>query len=656
MIIRDLALIVGFLLLVPALTRIKWLNVKEPYKNVLAVLFCMLGLYFAMTFIAFFAESTRDYAFTGHSVKDLVLLTLASFGCTGFIILIMHKLQALIYIKRKRTTERNFRFLIVVMLIEVLYAEFRFLLSGKDANAVTTLMSEAGVGQAILALFVLFIVINSFRNSWISYLTKSQKIKSLFLSILFAISPLLFHKQFSPTAIRYSLAMDTLLSQLAVLLSVYWFTAATVILFHLPTAGIVDRKMQEIRSFRDLSRALSSEFDFKKLIDKISGLSIEITGANATYLQIYNTSTDRLHLVSYRNLLAPEIRELQEDPQTSVGYAVLQDRKPIWINNISKDNQLQYLRKWKRRFESVIAVPLMSYDKILGVLCVLKFQEYGFIPEDLDLMQAFADHAAIALENSRLVNESIEKERLEQELKVAHEAQMKLLPKTMPTMQGLDIDAICVTANEVGGDYFDFFQFDEHRIGVVVGDVSGKGAQAAFYMAEVKGIIKSLSQSHLSPRELLIRANDILCESFERTIFVSLIYAVIDRQKKEIVFSRAGHCPLLWYRKDDSDSQFVEPRGIGVGLVRGALFGQIIEEKVLPLSPGDTLLLFTDGVIEARNRKLQELEEESLRKLFTDFTQGTSSEIKKKLVGEIRTFVGSEKTHDDLTLVVVKIN
>lgn len=655
MVIREMVLVLGFVLLLPVFLKIKWFEEKDALKKIKIMLICMVGVYIALQFFPDIERRSTDYFILRTSIGTLLVSTILSLFAVSLSLLILLLIRDLIFIRRKRTTQRNFWLLVAFMAIGMGYAEYVFLLSKNSSNSMNDLLQHDWIGIVFLVVFIMFVVLNSFRNTWIAYLSKKQKVTCLFFSILLAIGPIFLHNQVSANAIRYSLAFDLFINQFVLLLGIYWSIAAMVILFHLPTAGIVDRKMKEIRSLHALSRALSSEFDFNKLVLKITELSIEVTEASATYLQILDVATDELSLVSSKNLTAKEIEWLNEHPKDSSGNWVVENRQALWVNDVAKDSRLQYLRQWKRRVESVIAVPLISYDKILGVLCALKIREYGFIPEDLDLLQAFADHATIALENSRLVKESIEKERLEQELKVAHDAQMKLLPKTMPELKGLDIDAICVTANDVGGDYYDLFIFDDHSIGIVIGDVSGKGAEAAFYMAEVKGIIKSLSQVYRSPKEVLSRANEILFDTFDRKTFISLAYAIIDNNTKELVFSRAGHCPLLLYQNTNGGVKFIEPRGIGLGLTRGAKFSQITEEKRLPLFSGDVLLFFTDGVVEARNWELHEFDEENLKSTFEDLIQFNSTEIKNRLVNEVRAFVGTAKTHDDLTMVVVKI-
>jgi serine phosphatase RsbU (regulator of sigma subunit) len=235
---------------------------------------------------------------------------------------------------------------------------------------------------------------------------------------------------------------------------------------------------------------------------------------------------------------------------------------------------------------------------------------------------------------------------------VAHDAQRKLLPKRMPELAGFEIDAISITANEVGGDYYDFFEVED-KLGIAVGDVSGKGAKAAFYMAELKGIIEALSHIYYSPKDLMIQVNRTLGRNWEATTFISLIYAVLDIKKRELFFSRAGHCPLLFCPRR-GEPQFMEPRGLGLGLEFGKKFDDILAEQKIKLKTGDMLLLYTDGVVEARNSEQREFDQERLRTVAAKLAPLSARQIKDALVNEIRTFVGQARAHDDLTFVVLK--
>ena len=174
-------------------------------------------------------------------------------------------------------------------------------------------------------------------------------------------------------------------------------------------------------------------------------------------------------------------------------------------------------------------------------------------------------------------------------------------------------------------------------------------------MAEVKGIVESLSKIYQSPKELLIRMNEIIYKTFDKKTFITLIYSIIDMNKQTITFSRAGHCPLIYYNQKKNQAQFIEPRGIGLGLEKGIVFEKNIEEESFSLQPNDLLLYYTDGVVEANNINRKEFGEQHLLDITFQYTSLTSTQLKTKLVQHVKTFSGAAKPHDDLTMVVVKV-
>jgi serine phosphatase RsbU (regulator of sigma subunit) len=179
--------------------------------------------------------------------------------------------------------------------------------------------------------------------------------------------------------------------------------------------------------------------------------------------------------------------------------------------------------------------------QLIGILYATKSREYNFDIDDVTLLEGIANQAAIAYENVTLLEESIERGRLEQELKIAREVQLNLLPQVIPKVVNFEIDAFCRTAYEVGGDYYDFFTYADGKTGFIIGDVSGKGTSAALYMAEFKGIIQTLAKIHKTPNSLAIATNDIIYPHIERRSFISAIFGKINEKKNSISFSRAGH-------------------------------------------------------------------------------------------------------------------
>jgi len=255
----------------------------------------------------------------------------------------------------------------------------------------------------------------------------------------------------------------------------------------------------------------------------------------------------------------------------------------------------------------------------------------------------------------QLMVEQAEKERLEEELRIAREIQMSLLPRGGLELPGLSVTALCVPAREVGGDYYDFFRLSDTKVGVLIADVSGKGTSAALYMAELKGLVLSLSRIYDSPAKLLGEANRILTANMDSRSFVTMTYAVVDTAARRMRYARAGHNPLIHFQARTGLTRVLTPAGLGLGLDSGDRFEEILEEDEVPLEPEDFFLFFTDGLSEAMNPGAELFGEGRLRRILEDGGRLTSEELKEKILEEVRQFVGEADPHDDMTLVVLKV-
>ena len=256
-----------------------------------------------------------------------------------------------------------------------------------------------------------------------------------------------------------------------------------------------------------------------------------------------------------------------------------------------------------------------------------------------------------------LLTQSAEKERLEEELRIARTIQMSLLPKDRVNVPGLSIAALCLPANEVGGDYYDFIPLSDGRLAILIADVSGKGTSAALYMAELKGLSLSLSRMYDSPRLLLIEANKILAANLDSRSFITMVYAVIDVKNKKMTYARAGHNPILQLSSngDRPRAQVLAPDGMGLALDRGSQFEKILEEESIPLVQGDLFLFFTDGVTEAMNTRSELFGDDRLRGIMEDNAELSMEELREKMVDEVFNFAGGAVQHDDMTMVLVKV-
>ena len=258
-----------------------------------------------------------------------------------------------------------------------------------------------------------------------------------------------------------------------------------------------------------------------------------------------------------------------------------------------------------------------------------------------------------------LLQQAAEKKRLEEELRIAREIQMSLLPRDTISIPGVMVTATCVPAREVGGDYYEFVRLGDRRLGILVADVSGKGTSAALYMAELKGLFLSLSRIYESPKQLLIEVNRIIADHIDSRSFITMTYAVLDMDRETLTYARGGHTPLIYMRGEESGTtaEVLTPSGLVVGLDGfQSHFEHLIEEASLRVGRGDIAVLFTDGVSEAMNEADESFGEDRLSRLVEAHADLSAEALRERILAEVDTFVGSADQHDDMTLVLFKID
>jgi sigma-B regulation protein RsbU (phosphoserine phosphatase) len=258
-----------------------------------------------------------------------------------------------------------------------------------------------------------------------------------------------------------------------------------------------------------------------------------------------------------------------------------------------------------------------------------------------------------------LLRQKAEKERLEQELRIARTIQMSLLPHGPVRMAGLSLTGYCEPAREVGGDYYDFLRIDDRRLGILIADVAGKGTSAAFYMAELKGLMLSLSLRHLSPRALLLDANRILSQQLDRCTFITMSYLVIDLEARTLAYARAGHSPLIYLPAlpGAPGARTLTPDGLVLGLQidNGEMFERLLEEVTLPIARGDLFVLYTDGLTDAVNEAGEWFGDDRLVALVEQHASLPFDELGERILGQVHAFAGAAPQHDDMTMVLVRV-
>ncbi|MEW6510594.1 MAG: GAF domain-containing SpoIIE family protein phosphatase [Bacteroidota bacterium] len=604
------------------------------------------------------------FGVAGFDMKNLMLVPLdyptvflgsliaLAFGL--FSVFVFRILRDLILTQRRPAGRRNYLIFAVLLL----------------AASVSTIMlrplDSAVVPGILFGFAIAFAVVNSFRLPWIISLTKREKVFVLvcafFLFVGFAIIDVMLagNSFVNRALLYYSHPLREFVMIVAIFATLYAGTAFITTLFHLPTAEAFDRKRSEVSSLHTLSKLVTQVFDFNELVDTVTSMTLQVVEASRCWLEIIHLPGEgtpggwtayRVQVAGMKNITQEEIDMLVSPEGNSIRDAVIRERKPIVVDDLGRDSRFPDLKQHADLAGSLVVVPLVSHTGLGGILYAAKKDTYGFVKDDVDVISAFADQATVAIENSRLIRESIERERLFREMLVAQEMQKKLLPQFLPSVPSLEIDAVSTPAFEVGGDYYDFMDFGDGHLGVVVGDVSGKGVSAAFYMSEMKGIFQALGRMYASPKDFLARANEALAGSIDKHSFVSVLYAVIDVHSGILTVARAGHCPLLHISGDQA--AYVRPNGLGMGLSRGAMFDGTIDEETIRLVPGDVCVLYTDGVTEARIGN-EEFGYERLMTTVRSVRHNGATAIKDYILDTVGTFTEHRANDDDLTIVVMK--
>jgi len=508
------------------------------------------------------------------------------------------------------------------------------------------------ISTGLMIVSILLIIQTSLGISWIAFLTKKEKYRLLivsvaittFASVLIAYSS--SQTRHSDILMTYSIGFYKISVLIFIYAAIYFGILFFTVLFHLPTAEAFDRKAEEVSTLHLFSSLINQVLDFDELTDTITDLTKKVSRADASWFVLKSNSG--FYTISQNNILKNDADKISHflinsgDNMNSVKTGVHSLEKSVVKNSLSE------------QFSSVIVAPLKTQSETKGYLFAARKSGFLFFDDEVKAVNAFSDYASIALENSRLLKESIEKERLEKELDVAREMQKKLLPAVDPDFKELKICSVFIPAFEVGGDFYDYYSENENEFSFVIGDVAGKGISAAFVMAEVKGIFESLTRILSSPKEILIKANQILLRTLHRKNFVSALFGKINLKKSEFEFARAGHCPAILIR--DGELFTFQPKGLALGLDFTDNFAGNLEQVKLSLKKNDTLIFYTDGVTESKNKFNEDFGEE---RFIETIKQNSDKEINlmaKEIISQISLFANDSTQYDDITLLILRWN
>ncbi len=330
---------------------------------------------------------------------------------------------------------------------------------------------------------------------------------------------------------------------------------------------------------------------------------------------------------------------------------VAEQGEPLLANDVTREPRyVMDPERLLRQTRSELAVPLKVETRVVGVLDVQSNRVNAFDKDDLFVLQTLADQIAIAIEEARLYEETLARQRLEQELALAAEIQSSLLPESPPIIPGWEVAAFWRPALEMAGDFYDFLSLTEGRWGFIIADVSDKGIPAAIFMAVARSSIRASVLGRRPPAEALERANTLLLKDTRTDMFVTLCYCILDPAKGKLIYVNAGHTPPALYHAATDSVEYLESRGI----VLGAIEPIQLYEHCTTMEPGDVLVLYTDGVTEAINPREEDFGEARLATVIRDAHDRNAADIISAIIAAVTSFTQDAPQFDDFALVVIK--
>src|SRR5512143_572847 len=412
----------------------------------------------------------------------------------------------------------------------------------------------------------------------------------------------------------------------------------------------LNQKIERLSTLIEVNALISSSLDLDTILENVMSISKKVMNADASSLMRIEEKT---HELIYQVAQGKVGEKLKQEFRLKMGQGiagtVAQEGKPLLLEDAythpkfhrAHDDATGY------RTKSMITVPLKVADRVTGVAQVInRLDGKPFDQDDLELFMALSGMAAIALENAKMHQTLMEKQRLVKDMEFARTVQESFLPQKPPEVPGYRFSSHYTAALEVGGDFYDFIHLDKTRMGVVIGDVSGKGVPAALYMAKLGSDMRTLAFTERIPAEALVKLNDLLAERSRRGMFATLLYLELDFASGTLTISNAGHLPPIVRKANGSLVKLAAASGAPLGMVPGMKFSQ----ETAVIGPGETVVLYTDGIVESMNAK-EELYGYGRSEALIRKSPSDPDALKTAIIGDVNRFTGLSAQHDDMTLV-----
>ena len=400
-----------------------------------------------------------------------------------------------------------------------------------------------------------------------------------------------------------------------------------------------------------LSQTFNSSLDLDEVLDRVMDEVIDAIGAERGFVALREEDGE-LDFRCARGIDQTTIDHPEFQISRGVVEEVAQNGTAVLTSDAQQDDRFSARQSvMGLGLRSIICVPLKLKDRLLGVIYVDNRLFAGiFTNESLELLNAIAASAAIAIENARLYQVAVEKGRMERELQMAYRVQASLIPVGTPQIPGWEFAASWQPAREVSGDFFDFIPCGNGCMGVLIADVTDKGMPAALIMAMTRSILRSSLDQAESPAEGIAKANNLICSDSTIGMPVTAFYGVIDPQKDELAYVNAGHNPPLLYRTGESQPKALTRTGMLMGFMDDAVY----EGDAIQVNPGDFIVLYTDGITDATNEHQASYGMERFKAAIQENKDQPTERILSAIKESIQDFIGSTAPYDDITLLIAR--
>ncbi|RME89217.1 MAG: GAF domain-containing protein [Candidatus Hydrogenedentota bacterium] len=415
------------------------------------------------------------------------------------------------------------------------------------------------------------------------------------------------------------------------------------------------KKVHELSSIHEITKALISNLNEYDLYDSVVRIMADELVAERVSIMLYDESRDKLKIVSYSGLNLKNEEDYYVSLDSSLAGLAFREQKVIHTNNLEESPYAGF-RDYDRYLTGACIIhPLMAGNDIYGVINIAERSDgTGFTEDDYRLVATISGQIAKGIQNFRLLDEMIQKKAYEKELEITSSIQKSILPSKKLESPYFDMGIISVPAKMMGGDFYDYKQYSEEEFSFLVADVSGKSLPAALFMAVTNSIIRTIARVEIPPQQVLYEANDLVFQNSKSGMFVTLFYALYNARTRLLQYASAGHNEQLIFRSDTHEFEMMHAKGSPLGVIPSELHGEFGTGKAY-LAPGDMLILYTDGVVEAINERKEEYGLQRLKDLIADQSLEEADQIVKRVYRDVSKFAGNEPQFDDFTLMILKI-